>query len=89
MKYYYILCKVTSFLDTEINFNVVISEEPEEFALRMKIHNKDSELCNHFEMSQWKSTSKNMYNKLKKHNPSSESYLMMKKEDYGHLVEDE
>ena len=92
MKYYYILCRVSSFLDTEVNFNVVISEEPEEFALRMKEEmatDECSDLNDQFEMLQWKQISKSMYDKLKVYNPSNESGLSMKREDYGYYVEEE
>jgi hypothetical protein len=85
---------VTSFLDTGINFSVAISEEPEDFDLRMKREqlkraNGNAALSDRFEMHQWKKISQKKYKSLKKYNPSNESYLYMKREDYGHFVEEE
>ena len=92
VKHYYITCKVISFLDTETMFDVVISEEPEKFALRMKKYTKryeDDDINDSFEMHQWKNISEEVYDKLRPENPSNESCLEMKKEDYGEYVIEE
>lgn len=86
MKYYYVICKVVSFLDIEHIFNVAISEEPEKFALRMKKYTAGL-LDDKFEMHQWRKISVKEYSKLRPFNPTNESYLEMKKKDYGEKAE--
>lgn len=87
MKHYHVLCKVVPFLCDEIVFDVVISEEIVNFILRMKkLGRKDG---TRFEVHQWQEIPKEMYDKLRPFNPSNESYLKMKRKDFGEYVREE
>jgi hypothetical protein len=73
---------------SEITFDVVISEKIVNFILRMKKQAREED-GSRFEVHQWQEISKEMYDKLRPFNPSNESYLKMKRKDFGEYVREE
>lgn len=82
MNYCFLSYRYTPNMCKPIMNTLVISEDIEDFVYRNERSEEVIKWNARFELLQWKQTSKTHYDKLKKNNPGSCSYIELKKEDY-------
>jgi len=84
MNYYYVLCEIVPFCCRPVTYDVVISEKPFELSARQK---RDGSTM--FSILHLMEITEEDYNVAHNLNPTNESYLIMRQQDYSEVIPDD